>query len=84
MSENIFAFDSVRQIERLKETVGGLDECKRLGFLHIDEQGIQSLSTAGMGFLLYVVANDVTTLAEAFAAGRMTAIDEIEDGPTRE
>lgn len=84
MSDNIFAFDSVRQIERLKETVGGLEECKRLGFIHVDEQGVQSLSTAGMGFLLYVVAKDVTTLAEAFAAGRMTAFDEIEDTPIRE
>jgi hypothetical protein len=77
--QNIFALDSHRQIERLREIVGGLDECKRLGFIHVDGQGIQSLSTAGMGFLLFVVAANVTTLAEAFAAGRQNAFDEIED-----
>jgi hypothetical protein len=77
--QNVFAFDSVRQIEHLKGRVGGLDEYKRLGFVHVDEQGIQGLSTAGAGFLIYVVARDVTSLAEAFAAGRVAAIEEIED-----
>ena len=76
---NIFDFNSLPQIERLKDLLGGLDECKRLGFIHVDEQEIQSLSTAGMGFLLYVVARNVTSLAEAFAAGRIAAYDEIED-----
>jgi hypothetical protein len=77
--QNIFTFDHLRQIERLKELAGGLDTCKRLGFIHVDEQGIHSLSTAGMGFLLYVIARDVTSLAEAFAAGRAAAFEEIED-----
>lgn len=58
-NENIFAFDSIRQLEKLKDLLGGLDECKQLGFIHVDEQGIQSLSTAGLGFLLCVVAKDV-------------------------
>ncbi len=36
-------------------------------------------STAGMGYLLYVVATDITTLAEAFTAGREAAFEEIEN-----
>ncbi len=79
MTQDILAFDHLRQLEKLKEIVGGIDECKRLGFVHIDEQGIQSLSAAGMGFLVYVIANDVTSLADAFAAGRLAAFEEIED-----
>ena len=38
-----------------------------------------SLSTAGLGYLLFVKAADVTSLAEAFAAGRECAFDEIDD-----
>lgn len=79
MTQDILAFDHLRQLDKLKEAVGGFDECKRLGFIHVDEQGVQSLSAAGMGFLLYVIAKDVTSLAEAFAAGRLAAFDEIED-----
>ena len=79
MSEqNVFDFHSLKHIDRLKELVGSLDECKRLGFIFVDEKGIQSISVAGMGYILYVVARDVTTLAEAFAAGRITAFEEIE------
>ncbi|HRK98756.1 MAG TPA: hypothetical protein PLE43_09835 [Alphaproteobacteria bacterium] len=77
--ENVFSFDSLPQIEKLKSLLCGIDECKRLGFIYIDEQGIQSLSTAGMAYLLYVVGKDITSLAEAFALGRMTALDEVED-----
>jgi len=79
MSEqNVFDFHSLKQIDRLTELVGGLDECKHLGFIFVDEKGIQSISMSGMGYLLYVVARDVTTLAEAFAAGRIAAFEEIE------
>ena len=79
MSEqNVFDFHSLKHIDRLQELVGGLDECKRLGFIFIDEKGIQSISMAGMGYILYVVARDVTSLAEAFAAGRIAAFEEID------
>lgn len=77
--ENVFSFDSLPQIEKLKSLLGGIDECKRLGFIYVDEQGIQSLSTAGMAYLLYVVGKNISSLAEAFALGRMTALDEVED-----
>ena len=79
MTQDVLNFDHLRQLDKLKETVGGLDECKRLGFVHIDEQGIQSLSPAGLGFLLFVVAGDVKTLPEAFAAGWQSAIDHETD-----
>ena len=77
--DNIFNFRDLKQIERLKTIAGGLEETKRLGFIHVDEEGVQSISTAGMGFLIYVVAKDITSLAEAFAAGRLAAFDEIEE-----
>jgi hypothetical protein len=77
-----YDIESVRQIEALSRSVGGLDQCKRLGFIHEDVQGIMSLSAAGLGYLLYVVARDIRGLAEAFAAGRECAMDEYEHGAT--
>jgi hypothetical protein len=44
-----------------------------------DKQGIMSLSTAGLGYLVFVKAAAVTSLAGAFVAGRQCAFDEIED-----
>lgn len=75
MTQDVLNFDHLRQLDKLKEIVGGLEECKRLGFVHIDEQGIQSLSPVGLGFLIFVVAGDVKTLPEAFAAGWQAATD---------
>jgi hypothetical protein len=75
MTQDVLNFDHLRQLDTLKETVGGLEECKRLGFVHIDEQGLQSLSPVGLGFLLFIVASDVKTLPEAFAAGWQASID---------
>jgi hypothetical protein len=79
MSENTFDIDSVRQIEALAKSLGGLAECKRLGFIFEDAQGIMSLSVAGLGYLLFVKARDVTSPAEAFAEGYQCAHDEIKD-----
>jgi hypothetical protein len=78
MSQNTFDINSVRQIEALKQAVGSLDECKRLGFIFEDQQGIMSLSVAGLGFLLYVDARGIANIPEAFAAGYTCARDEIE------
>lgn len=77
MSENTFDIESVRQIEALTQELGGLTECKRLGFIFADEQGVMSLSVAGLGYLLYVKARGVKSLAEAFAEGYQCARDEI-------
>ena len=78
MSENIYDIESVRQIEALEKSVGGLAECKRLGFIFEDAQGIMSLSVAGLGYLLFVKAREITSPAEAFAAGYQCAHDEID------
>lgn len=80
MSDNTFDIDSVRQIRALTHSVGGLEECKRLGFIFEDEQGVMSVSVAGLGYLLNVRARDITNVAEAFAAGYQCAHDEIERG----
>lgn len=34
MTQDVLAFDHLRQLEKLKEFVGSLEECKRLGFVH--------------------------------------------------
>jgi hypothetical protein len=69
MSENTFDIESVCQLEALSKSLGGIAECKRLGFVFTDEKGIMSLSVAGLGYLLFVDAQDITCVAEAFAAG---------------
>jgi len=79
MSQNTFEIGSVRQLEALIKELGGVAECKRLGFVYEDEQGIMSLSTSGMGYLVFIKARNINNLAEAFAAGRECAFIEIED-----
>ena len=78
MSQNAFDIDSVRQLGVLIRELG-LEECKRLHFVYEDKQGVMSLSPVGLGYLLFVKAGDVTSLAGAFAAGLECAFDEIED-----
>ena len=77
MTENTFDIGSHRQLESLAQSVGGLEECKRLGFVFKDAQGIMSLSVAGLGYLIFVKTKENTSLAEAFAAGYECAQDEI-------
>lgn len=79
MTQEILDFDHMQPLEKLKKIVGSLDECKRLGFVHIDGQGVQSLTAVGLGFLIYIVARDVKNLPEAFAAGWQAAIDHETD-----
>ena len=76
MTENAFDIEHVRQIDALAESLGGLAECKRLGFVVADDQGVMGLTAAGLGYLLYVRARGITSLAEAFAAGYECASDE--------
>jgi hypothetical protein len=75
MSDNVFDIGTLRPLEALIKELGGLDECKRLGFVFEDEQNIMSLSTSGLGYLLFVKAADVKKLAEAFAAGYQCAME---------
>jgi hypothetical protein len=76
MSENTFDIESVCQIEALSKDLGGIAECKRLGFVFTDEKGIMYLTVAGLGYLLYVKARDITSVAEAFASGYLCAVEE--------
>jgi hypothetical protein len=69
MPDNVFDIEHHRPLETLIRELGGLAECKRLGFVFEDENKVMSLSTAGMGYLLFVKARGVTSLAETFAAG---------------
>lgn len=76
MSENAFDIETVRQIDVLAQSLGGLPECKRLGFVVADDQGVMGLTAAGLGYLVYVRARGITSLAEAFAAGYECASGE--------
>lgn len=73
-----FDFETLRQVDVLVKLLGGLPECKRLGFVAEDEQGVIGLSRAGLGYLLYVRARDITNAAEAFAAGYECASDALD------
>jgi hypothetical protein len=75
MSDNVFDFETLSSLEGLVKHLGGLDECKRLGFVFEDERKVMSLSHAGMGYLCFVRAMDITKPAEAFAAGYQCAAE---------
>ena len=83
MSDNVFDMGTLRPLEALIRELGGLDECRRLGFVFEDENKIMSLSHAGMGYLISVKAAGVTGLAEAFAAGYQCAAEDCEAKPDR-
>jgi hypothetical protein len=51
-------------------SMGGSLKCERLVFSHEDGQGVMSLSTAGLGFLLPVKARNITSLAEGSRRNR--------------
>jgi hypothetical protein len=83
MSDNVFDIGTHRPLETLIRELGGLDECRRLGFICEDENGIMSLSSAGLGYLLFVKARDITRVAEAFAAGYQCAAEFHEAKPDK-
>jgi hypothetical protein len=76
MPDNVFDIETLRPLEALIKELGGLDECKRLGFVFEDENKIMSLSAAGLGYLLFVKAAGGAGLAEAFAAGYQCRAEE--------
>jgi hypothetical protein len=83
MSDNVFDIGTLRPLEALIRHLGGLDECKRLGFVFEDENEIMSLSTAGLGYLCFVKAAGITGVAEAFAAGYQCAAEFHETKPEK-
>jgi hypothetical protein len=78
MSDNVFDMGTLRPLEALIKELGGLDECRRLGFVFEDENKIMSLSHAGMGYLCFVKAAGITGVAEAFASGYQCGADQPE------
>ena len=83
MPDNVFDMATVRPLEALIRELGGLDECRRLGFVFEDENSIMSLSHAGLGYLLSVKAAGITGIAEAFAAGYQCAAEDFEAKPDK-
>jgi hypothetical protein len=81
MSDNVFDIETLRPLEALSKLLGGFDECKRLGFVIEDDDKIMSLSHAGLGYLLFVKARDITDPAEAYAAGYQCAGAYYKDNP---
>jgi hypothetical protein len=75
---NVFDIEAHRPLGALIKDLGGLDECKRPGFVFEDENQIMSLSVAGFGYLLFVKARGVSGVAEAFAAGYQCRAEEYE------
>jgi len=74
MASKTVDFENMHQIEALIRRIGDA-ESRRFGFIFDDERGVTVLSTAGMGFLLFVQAAGVTSVAEAFAAGYQTCAE---------
>jgi len=78
MANNVFDINTLRPLDALVEQFGSVDACKRLGFVFEDERKVMSLSHAGMGYLLFVKAAEVTDVAKAFAAGYQCACERNE------
>jgi hypothetical protein len=76
MTDNVFDMATLRPLDALIKELGGLDECRRLGFVFEDQNNIMSLSTAGMGYLCFVKAAGIASVAEAFAAGYQCRAEE--------
>ena len=72
--------DHHRTIAQLITRIGSQEECLRLGFLAKDDNATLHLSPAGMGYLIDVVASDVTALADAYAAGYKQGHMQAEEG----
>ena len=69
-------FENGRSVNALVKHLGSMAECQRLGFIFEDERGVLFPSSAGIAFLVFIVARDITDPAEAFAAGYQAASDE--------
>jgi hypothetical protein len=73
---NTIDFETGKTLKALVNRLGSLAECQRLGFVFEDEKGVMSPSAAGVAYLIFVVARDITDPAEAFAAGYQAAFED--------
>ncbi|OQW32374.1 MAG: hypothetical protein A4E20_14030 [Nitrospira sp. SG-bin2] len=72
--------DHHKTIAQLISRIGSQEECLRLGFLSKDDNATLRLSPAGMGYLIDVVASDVSALPDAYAAGYTQGHTQAEEG----
>lgn len=61
--------DHDKTIAQLIGRIGSQEKCLQLGFLAKDDNATLHLSPAGMGYLVDVVASEITALPDAYAAG---------------
>ena len=74
MTNGVVDFDNMQSIETLRALLGD-EESRRLGFICNDERGVTVLSTAGLGYLLYMAEDGSKSPAECFAAGYQCAAE---------
>ena len=60
--------------------IGSQEECLRLGFLSKDDNATLHLSPSGMGYLIDVVASEITALPDVYAAGYIQGQTQSEEG----
>ena len=71
--------DHHNTIAQLIRRIGSQEECLRLGFLAKDDNATLHLSPAEMGYLIDIVAGDVNTLPDAYAAGYKQGYTQTEE-----
>ena len=72
--------DDHKTIAQLIALIGSKEKCLSLGFLVMDDNATMYLSPAGMGYLIDVVASDVSALPDAYAAGYKQGHTQLEEG----
>ena len=70
--------DHHKTIAQLIGRIGSQEECLRLGFLAKDDNATLHLSPAGMGYLIDIVAGDISALPDAYAAGYKQGLAQTE------
>ncbi|MDH4185860.1 MAG: hypothetical protein OEV08_02580 [Nitrospira sp.] len=72
--------DHHKTIAQLISHIGSQEKCLRLGFLAKDDNATLHLSPAGMGYLIDVVASNVTALPDAYAAEYIQGHTQAKEG----
>lgn len=72
--------DHHKTIAQLISRIGSQEKCLRLGFLGKDDNATLRLSPAGLGYLIDVVACDISALPDANAAGYKQGQAQSEEG----
>lgn len=72
--------DHHKTIAQLITLIGTKEKCLSFGFLVKDDNATMYLSPAGLGYLLDVVARDVSALPDAYAAGYIQGQTQAKEG----